>query len=159
MSFKFWILSLFILWFLSLEKLRSEELWWCVPFHSAVPIHPDLRYSKLLILFYSIIVKLLILFHIIFWFLKSGKLIRSQLLSWISSFVLGRFQRVIFRGHNTDWVRSLFFLSFWYPSGFGIGALLFTIYANDFGLQLTSGIGQFADDTFLYRVSYYYLLF
>ena len=29
---------------------------------------------------------------------------------------------------------------------------MFTIYANDLGLQLTSGIGQFADDTFLYRI-------
>ncbi len=34
---------------LSLEKLRSKELFGGVPIHSAVPIHPDLWYSKVVI--------------------------------------------------------------------------------------------------------------
>ena len=76
--------------------------------------------------------------------------IRGQLLAWISSFVLGRVQRVTFRGQSADWVSVLSGI----PQGSVLGPLLFTIYANDLGQHLTSGIGQFADDTFLYRAIY-----
>ena len=71
----------------------------------------------------------------------------GSLLQWITSFLTGRRQRVLFRGATSDWtnVRS------GVPQGSVLGPLLFNVYVNDLHLHLNSSMYAYADDTFIFR--------
>ena len=73
--------------------------------------------------------------------------IRASLLQWITSFLTGRRQCVVFRGASSDWTNVLSGV----PQGSVLGPLLFNIYANDLHLHLKSTIYAYADDTFIFR--------
>ena len=73
--------------------------------------------------------------------------IRASLLQWITSFLTGRRQCVVFRGASSDWTNVLSGV----PQGSVLGPLLFSIYANDLHLHLKSTIYAYADDTFIFR--------
>ena len=69
-------------------------------------------------------------------------------MQWITSFLTGRRQRVLFRGASSDWTDVLSGV----PQGSVLGPLLFNIYANDLQLHLKSSIYAYADDTFIFRI-------
>ena len=69
------------------------------------------------------------------------------LLQWITSFLTGRRQRVLFRGATSDWTDVLSGV----PQGSVPGPLLFNIYVNDLHLHLDSSMYAYADDTFIFR--------
>ena len=73
--------------------------------------------------------------------------IRGNTLMWISAFLGFRRQRVLLNGATSDWcdVRS------GVPQGTVLGPLLFLLYINDIGNDITSTIRLFADDCVLYR--------
>ena len=71
----------------------------------------------------------------------------ASLLQWITSFLTGRHQCVVFRGASSDWTNVLSGV----PQGSVLGLLLFNIYANDLHLHLKSSIYAYADDTFIFR--------
>ena len=73
--------------------------------------------------------------------------IKGALLSWITSFLSGRTQKVVVNGHNSqpDAVVS------GVPQGSVLGPLLFVIYINDLPDMLSSSCLMFADDSKVYR--------
>ena len=73
--------------------------------------------------------------------------IRGPLLQWIESFLSGREQRVVIEGHSSKWSH----VTSGVPQGSILGPLLFLIYINDIGENLTSPTRLFADDCVLYR--------
>ena len=68
--------------------------------------------------------------------------IRGRLLTWISSFLLNRTQRVLIDGAASEWCE----VTSGVPQGSILGPLLFIIYINDIGKDLSSHTGLFADD-------------
>ena len=75
--------------------------------------------------------------------------IRNSLHFWISSFLSNRTQKVLLEGHDSTALPVLSGV----PQGTVLGPLLFLIYINDMGENLTEGtkLRLFADDSLLYR--------
>ena len=74
--------------------------------------------------------------------------INGPLLSWLKSFLTGRFQRVVDRGTCSSWVS----VKFGVPQGSVLGPFMFLIYINNISHGLTSPVKLFADDMKVYRV-------
>ena len=70
--------------------------------------------------------------------------ISGNVLNWLTSFVSGRKQRVVFQGKCSSWTTVLSGI----PQGSCLGPLLFTVYVNDLQLHLKNKPYQYADDTF-----------
>ena len=73
--------------------------------------------------------------------------ISDQLISWISSFLIGRSQRVILEGRTSSSVT----VDSGVPQGTVLGPLLFLLYINDLPDRITSSTRLFADDALVYR--------
>ncbi len=90
-------------------------------------------------------------FFVFVFFIMIRQIMESQqshwICIWISSFITNRTQRVIFRGHMSDFVPVLSGV----PQGLVLGPLLFNIYTNDLHLHLNSKVNQYADDSFISR--------
>ena len=65
------------------------------------------------------------------------------MLGWISNWLLGRKQRVVLNGEESDWTD----VTSGVPQGSVLGPLLFILYANDLDLGINCRIYKFADDT------------
>ncbi len=68
--------------------------------------------------------------------------IRGKLLTWIGSFLLNRRHRVLIDGTSSEWSD----VTSGVPQGSILGPLIFIIYINDIGNDLSSHIGLFAAD-------------
>ena len=68
--------------------------------------------------------------------------IRGQLIKWIESWLCGRTQTVLVNGTQSSPV----IVTSGVPQGTVLGPLMFLLYINDIGLQITSELGLFADD-------------
>ena len=68
--------------------------------------------------------------------------IKGKLLTWISSFLLNRRQRVLIDGASSEWCD----VTSEVPQGSILGPLLFIIYINDIGKGSSSHTGLCADD-------------
>ena len=75
--------------------------------------------------------------------------IRGKLLSWLTSFLTGRRQRVVVGGKESSWGEVLSGV----PQGSVLGPCLFLIFINDLPDVVQSSISLFADDTKLYSQS------
>ena len=73
--------------------------------------------------------------------------IRGHLLTWISSFLSGRRQRVVLRNGISDWIP----VTSGVPQGSILGPLLFLVFVSDLPNIALSMAKLFADDTKLYR--------
>ena len=73
--------------------------------------------------------------------------IRGHDLTWITSFLTDRRQRVLLDGCSSDWVN----VTSGVPQGSVLGPLLFIIYINDIGSDLTSCTRLFADDCTVFK--------
>ena len=73
--------------------------------------------------------------------------INGPLLSWLESFLTGRFQRVVVRGTCSSWVS----VKSGVLQGTVLGPIMFLIYINDISHGLTSPV-SIADDMKVYRV-------
>ena len=76
--------------------------------------------------------------------------ISGNLLSWLSDFIVGRKQRVSFRGHFSPWTS----VTSGVPQGSVLGPVLFLAYINDITTGERSSMRLFADDSKVYRVIY-----
>ena len=74
--------------------------------------------------------------------------ISGSLLSWFSSYLSERRQRVILPGTHSDWN----YIYAGVPQGSILGPLLFLLYINDIVNDIGSNIRLFADDTSLFLV-------
>ena len=76
--------------------------------------------------------------------------IRNSLLEWSRSFLIGRSQRVVVEGMESDPTR----VRSGVPQGTVLGPLFFLVYINDISKGLTIGttLKLFADDSLLYRI-------
>ena len=74
--------------------------------------------------------------------------IGGQLIKWIESWLCGRTQTVVVNGTQSSPV----IVTSGVPQGTVLGPLMFLLYINDIGLQITSELGLFADDSVLYGV-------
>ena len=76
--------------------------------------------------------------------------IRNSLLDWSRSFLIGRSQRVVVEGMESDPTR----VRSGVPQGTVLGPLFFLIYINDIskGLSIGTTLKLFADDSLLYRI-------
>lgn len=69
--------------------------------------------------------------------------------TWITSFLTGRFQKVVIAGESSTWLP----VTSGIPQGSVLGPLLFSLYINDIHYGLTQGtkVNLFADDSIIYR--------
>ena len=74
--------------------------------------------------------------------------IRGYLLTWLTSWLTGRKQRVCVNDEFSDWIETTSSV----PQGSVLGPILFLIYINDLQHVVSSYLSMFADDTKLYRV-------
>ena len=72
----------------------------------------------------------------------------GQLIKWIESWLCGRTQTVVGNGTQSSPV----IVTSGVPQGTVLGPLMFLLYINDIGLQITSKLGLFADESVLYGV-------
>lgn len=75
--------------------------------------------------------------------------VTGPLLEWFSNYLQERRQRVVLKGHHSDWG----YITAGVPQGSVLGPLLFLIYINDIVDVVQSGIRLFADDTTLFVTS------
>ena len=75
---------------------------------------------------------------------KNG--ITGDLLAWFQSYLVGRKQRVVLRGHSSSWGN----IQAGVPQGSVLGPLLFLVYINDITDVVNCNLKMFADDTCLY---------
>ena len=73
--------------------------------------------------------------------------ISGNLLSWLSSFLTGRLQRVTLNNVCSEWSNVISGV----PQGSVLGPILFLLYVNDFPSVVDSHLLLFADDIKLYR--------
>jgi hypothetical protein len=73
--------------------------------------------------------------------------IRGKLLSWITTFLTERMQRVVVNGECSSWGK----VTSGVPQGTVTGPLWFLIFINDLPLGIQSHIRLFADDCVIYR--------
>ena len=71
-------------------------------------------------------------------------------LSWLTYFIVGRKQRVSFRGHFSPWTMVTSSV----PQGSVLGPVLFLAYINDITAGVRSSMRLFADDSMVYRIIY-----
>ena len=71
-------------------------------------------------------------------------------LSWLTYFIVGRKQRVSFRGHFSPWTMVTSSV----PQGTVLGPVLFLAYINDITAGVRSSMRLFADDSKVYRIIY-----
>ena len=74
--------------------------------------------------------------------------IRGQLIKWIESWLRERTQTVVVNGSQSSPVT----VTSGVPQGTVLGPLMFLLYIKDIGLQITSELGLFVDDSVLYGV-------
>jgi len=74
--------------------------------------------------------------------------VHGKLLSWLTSFLTDRCQRVCLNGSCSDWKP----VTSGVPQGSVLGPLLFVIYINDICSSVSSCLFKFADDVKLYRL-------
>ena len=74
--------------------------------------------------------------------------IRGQPIKWIESWLCGRTQTVVVNGSQSSPVT----VTSGVPQGTVLDPLMFLLYINDIGLQITSELGLFAVDNILYGV-------
>ena len=74
--------------------------------------------------------------------------IHGQLIKWIESWLFGKTQTVVVNGSQSYPVT----VTSGVPRGTLLGPLMFLLYINDIGLQITSELGLFAHDSVLYGV-------
>lgn len=69
--------------------------------------------------------------------------------TWISSFLTGRYQKVVISGESSTWLP----VTSGIPQGSVLGPLLFSLYINDIHYGMTQGtkVNLFADDSIIYR--------
>ena len=72
--------------------------------------------------------------------------VQGSLLTWMTSFLSNRFQRVAVNNSYSDWKP----VTSGVPQGSVLGPLLFAIYVNDMPSVVSSKLFKFADDTKLY---------
>ena len=72
----------------------------------------------------------------------------DKILSWFSSYLSGRKQRVVYNGQASDWTS----VQAGVPQGSILGHILFLLYINDIVNDIGCPIRLFADDTSLYIV-------
>ena len=70
-----------------------------------------------------------------------------RIVKWIEEWLSNRRQRVLLNGEYTDWLP----VTSGVPQGSCLGPLLFVLFINDFGNNMVSDIGLFADDAKLGR--------
>ena len=73
--------------------------------------------------------------------------IRGNTHAWIKSFLLGRTQRVVVDGEESDWVT----VESGVPQGTVLGPVLFLAFINDLPEAVRSRVRLFADDCVIYR--------
>ena len=73
--------------------------------------------------------------------------IQGKTLKWVENFLKNRTQRVVVEGKSSDIAK----VTSGVPQGTVLGPLLFLVYINDLPLTVSSNIGLFADDTYIYR--------
>ena len=76
--------------------------------------------------------------------------IGGNLLNWLTHFIVGRKQRVSFRGHFSPWTM----VTSGVPQGSVLGPVLFLAYINDITTSVRSSMRLFADDSKVYRIIY-----
>ena len=76
--------------------------------------------------------------------------IGGNLLNWLTHFIVGRKQRVSFRGHFSPWTM----VTSGVPQGSVLGPVLFLAYMNDITTGVRSNMRLFADDSKVYRIIY-----
>ena len=74
--------------------------------------------------------------------------ISGSLLSWFTSYLKGRRQRIVLPGESSNWSS----VNASVPQVSILGPLLFLIYINDIVENINSSIRLFADDTSLYII-------
>ena len=74
--------------------------------------------------------------------------ISGELLKWFSSYFVGRKQRVVLQGVESQWN----YINAGVPQGSILGPLLFLIFINDIVTEIGSSIRVFADDTSLFII-------
>ena len=74
--------------------------------------------------------------------------IRGQLIKWMESWLCGRTQTVVVNGSQSSPVT----VTSGVPQGTVLDPLMFLLYINNIGLQITPELGLFADDSVLYGV-------
>lgn len=73
--------------------------------------------------------------------------IKGQLLEWLNNFLLGRKQRVVINGYESNWLE----VTSGVPQGSILGPLIFLMYINDLPSCVNSNVELFADDSVLHR--------
>ena len=76
--------------------------------------------------------------------------IGGNLLNWLTHLIVGRKQRVSFRGHFSPWTM----VTSGVPQGSVLGPVLFLAYMNDITTGVRSNMRLFADDSKVYRIIY-----
>ena len=73
--------------------------------------------------------------------------IRGSTWAWIKSFLIGRQQRVAYKGSFSEWAP----ITSGVPQGSVLGPLLFNIFIADISQNMATNCILFADDTLLYQ--------
>ena len=75
--------------------------------------------------------------------------IKGKDLKWISTFLSGRWQKVVVKGEESEWREVLSGV----PQGSVLGPILFVLYVNDMPEMVNSHLSLFADDAKLFNTT------